>query len=525
MDGYFEGPFEVAGSFSELFMMQMLSGVEAAWGKLERPQVKALYLVEGRRTWLATRWAGARRWGSQGLAHVLAVFEQRVTGVRLEGVRHPLDALDAGRDVFVGMFGSRFNLLFYQALLHSNWLARDWDINSAPPGSHIAFELHETVGTSGIANRTVRGVFTAASIDQMERQMPLAPPADPPGTSVFLRMDWEDFRLLVLGAVDSRCVTFPLRREIERMKEGPTVPPEDDLRLPDLASLYFADAAEGWSQADFEGAHNEWESSIAAAATHETAAHETHLQTTPVPVPPPATPLQLCSPIKAASGVSATTTAAGYTHIDAGSCEDYGCRAPATAEECLAAVDGGSPLYRAPKRSRGTDGPYSACDYKASAAQVTWREGRSAKCGEGKYPCICLCEACPGGLPCPQCGEAACECPALFAPDSHPHTTGKLKASIKEVIEQIEDDGGSSPSSASLIDASGDVESRAAPPATPLTDATVAAALALVAVGASLRLLHRSRRATPAVRVQPASPRRRRVSHCTHSYSSMRVMN
>ena len=122
------------------------------------------------------------------------------------------------------IFAHDYNVEYIRELLRAHWITSTWPFDSATTGGHVEFELYQSATTEAgdtaaggrgrVAGYTVVGRMVAASWAQQRLRAPLTPPHEPPGTSVFLRMKYVDFRRAVLAAVLTQCVHPSLRQAV-----------------------------------------------------------------------------------------------------------------------------------------------------------------------------------------------------------------------------------------------------------------------------------------------------------------------
>lgn len=217
-NGFFSGPLQVAGALSASFMLQELSGLEAAWGNLSKAQLRELYSLHERVMWFGSGLNSSRTFGSHQLAYILATLEQQRTGQAFEGLLQPPSA---DHTPFVAIFAHDFNILYLRQLLRAHWITDSWQFDVAATGSHVSFELLR----DGADLYRVRGSMIAGNMTQQAENLGYTAPDAPPGKSVFLELSFDAFRATVLDAIDVRCVVPPLRQSIEDIAAAAAQPP------------------------------------------------------------------------------------------------------------------------------------------------------------------------------------------------------------------------------------------------------------------------------------------------------------
>lgn len=221
--GYYDGPLSAAAAFAQTWMLQTLSGVSpVAYGELSMREIEELYAVHVRLMWLGSNLNRSTAAGSHLLGFILASLEQLVPAAD-GGPGAPLPGAAPGAPPFVALFAHDFNLLYVRTLLAASWLTDTYPFNAATTGSSISFELHRVAdGAASTAAYRVRGVLEAATVNQQQAATPLVPPHAPPSRSVFLDMPLDDFRTAVLGALEPRCVSLPLRATLDGLRGAST---------------------------------------------------------------------------------------------------------------------------------------------------------------------------------------------------------------------------------------------------------------------------------------------------------------
>ena len=118
-------------------------------------------------------------------------------------------------------------MLYLRKLLRASWLTEAWLFDVAATGASISFELYEAEGNGDAEAGTrastvyrVRGVLTAASPEQQSSAVPLVPPEEPPGRSVFLDETFDAFKAAALSTIELRCVLPPLRETAFALQKG-----------------------------------------------------------------------------------------------------------------------------------------------------------------------------------------------------------------------------------------------------------------------------------------------------------------
>ena len=224
--GLYTGPLQAAATFAQAWMLQSLSGVsDVAWGMLTDQEVLELYEVHMRLMWLGSNLNRSKSVGSHLLAFVVASLEQVIQGKPLKGAAPT--GVDSSPPSFVALFSHDFNLLYLRKLLRASWLTEAWLFDVAATGASISFELYEAEGNGDAEAGTrastvyrVRGVLTAASPEQQSSAVPLVPPEEPPGRSVFLDETFDAFKAAALSTIELRCVLPPLRETAFALQKG-----------------------------------------------------------------------------------------------------------------------------------------------------------------------------------------------------------------------------------------------------------------------------------------------------------------
>ena len=218
--GLYDGPLAATGAFAGAWMLQYVSGFEAAWGEVGIDELQELYRVHNRMMLLGSNLNRSVSASSHLLGFILASLEQLVPPAE-GGPSAPLAGAPPSRPQLTAVFAHDFNLLYLRQLLRLSWLTDSWPFDAATTGSSISFELHRDEPQSGgAAAYRVLGVLESASITQQASASPLVLPHPPPARSVFLDQPLSAFRAAALGALDTRCVAPPLRATIEEMQRA-----------------------------------------------------------------------------------------------------------------------------------------------------------------------------------------------------------------------------------------------------------------------------------------------------------------
>ena len=208
-DGYaadFQGPLKIGSSLSEALLLEYANGMEGkdlGWGRLtpgkllEIMRIHAAYADLARQTPYV-----ARIRASNLLSHIARSMEQAVSNTRLTG------SLGNAGDRVLIIVGHDTNISNIAAMLGISWLLNGYQPDETPPGGALIFELWQQINGEFV----VSTYFTAQSLEQMHRLLPLSLDSPPLKSPIFVpgcgRGDqkmtcaWKDFERTIDNAID-----------------------------------------------------------------------------------------------------------------------------------------------------------------------------------------------------------------------------------------------------------------------------------------------------------------------------------
>ena len=202
----FAGPLSTASTLAEDFLLEYTNGMAAkdlGWGRVNEANLQQLMSLHAAYSDLLRQTPYlARTNGSNLLSHILRSMEQAIAGKEIPG------ALGKPGDKAVVIVGHDTQLSNFLGMLDLSWLIGGYQPNDTPPGGALVFELwHSATGAY-----TVRTYYTAQTLEQMRKALPLTLTSPPARAAVFvpgcgtadegLACAWNDFRRTVETAID-----------------------------------------------------------------------------------------------------------------------------------------------------------------------------------------------------------------------------------------------------------------------------------------------------------------------------------
>jgi 4-phytase / acid phosphatase len=203
----FGGPLNTAASFAEDFLLEYTNGMAdkaLGWGRVNESNLRQMMSLHTAFSDLLRRTPClARTNGSNLVSHMLKSMEQAVAGKPVPG------ALGKPGDKVVVIVGHDGNLSNLSGMLGLSWLIESYQPDDTPPGGALVFELwrHPVTGAY-----TVRTYYTAQTLEQMRKSLPLTLTSPPAKAAVFvpgcstadegLACGWKEFRRTLESAID-----------------------------------------------------------------------------------------------------------------------------------------------------------------------------------------------------------------------------------------------------------------------------------------------------------------------------------
>jgi 4-phytase/acid phosphatase len=201
------GPLSTAHSFAEDFLLEYTNGMAdktLGWGRVNESNLRQMMSLHAAYSELLRRTPYlARTNGSNLLSHMLKSMEQAVAGKAVAG------ALGKLGDKGVVIVGHDTNLCNVAGMLGLSWLLEGYQPDDTPPGGALVFELwrHPVTG-----EYTVRTYYTAQTLEQMRKALPLTLDSPPAKAAVFVpgcstadegfACGWKEFRRTLETAID-----------------------------------------------------------------------------------------------------------------------------------------------------------------------------------------------------------------------------------------------------------------------------------------------------------------------------------
>ncbi len=225
-EGMFTSPLYYAQFFAEAFMLQYNGNVsDWAWGRLSITELASAYAGHVKTMWFASNYWNSRAYGSQQLAYVVAALTQAASydaGGAVDDSAEEGLGLTQPQNKLQLLFCHDTNILYLRQMLGLSWINEGWAGLSASTGGALSFELHkQTSSDDGDDDEYfVKVVYTAAS-PQQQRFASVLTLENPPQTAELvipacgqLLCPLADFQRVATAALDSTCVTVPLKSTI-----------------------------------------------------------------------------------------------------------------------------------------------------------------------------------------------------------------------------------------------------------------------------------------------------------------------
>ena len=223
---YFQGmataPYNRAGFFAELFMLQYVSNLQDwAFGDLNLADLDAIFALHVQNNNYNIQLNSAV-YGSQSVGYLLASMEQSILG-------DPVPGIVQGPDKNVVMFSTHdFNLGYVYGLLGLEYIFEEAKAQHGvlfTTTGQIRFDLFQSDAEEG--KYYVRTTFNVASPTQMRNNEPLT--VDSPPQIVILGLQacgmqvlcpYDEFKKIALNAISIDCIQEPLRGTLQGMRDA-----------------------------------------------------------------------------------------------------------------------------------------------------------------------------------------------------------------------------------------------------------------------------------------------------------------
>ncbi len=203
------GPLVTGATLAENLLLEYTQGMRDAdtgWGCLDGATLRYVMQVNIANWDFGFRTpAVARMYASNLLDHILETVEQSVTNKPVPG------ALGKPGDRLVILVGHDSNIVAAAGTLGIDWI-EDGRMDDTPPGGALVFELWRSRADS---KPFVRVEYTAQTLEQMRKTVPLTPANPPDEAPIFvpgcsrtdLSCTWEGFSAAMRQAIDPASVS------------------------------------------------------------------------------------------------------------------------------------------------------------------------------------------------------------------------------------------------------------------------------------------------------------------------------
>jgi 4-phytase / acid phosphatase len=200
------GPLSTASTLAQNFLLEYTNGMAdktLGWGRVNESNLRQMMSLHAAYADLTRQTSYlARANGSNLLSHILKSMEQAIAGKEVAG------SLGKPRQKVLVIVGHDTQLSNFLGMLDLSWLIGGYQPNDTPPGGALVFELWR----SATGAYTVRTYYTAQTLEQMRKALPLTLTSPPARAAVFVpgcgtadegfACGWNDFRRTVEAAID-----------------------------------------------------------------------------------------------------------------------------------------------------------------------------------------------------------------------------------------------------------------------------------------------------------------------------------
>jgi 4-phytase/acid phosphatase len=201
------GPFATASSLASDFLLEYTNGMEGhdlGWGRLTESNLRQMMTILTAYADLMWRTPQIGRTSASNLLSAVAkAMEQAATGKAVPG------AIGKPGDRMLVIVGHDSNLSNIQGTLNLSWLLPGDLPNDTPPGGALVFELWRQAAGG---EYSVRTYYTAQTLDQMRKTLPLTLASPPAKATVFVPgcstakagspCAWKAFQRTIEAAID-----------------------------------------------------------------------------------------------------------------------------------------------------------------------------------------------------------------------------------------------------------------------------------------------------------------------------------
>ena len=199
-----QGPLKIGSNLSEALLLEYVNGMEGrdlGWGRLTEANLLEIMRIHEAYADLARQTPYiARLQASNLLSHILRSMAQSVGDTTQSG------SLGKSGDKVLVIAGHDTNLSNIAGMLGISWLLSGYQPMETPPGGALVFELWR----QGTGELVINTYFTAQSLEQMRRVLPLSIDNPPLKARVFvpgcsranMTCTWEEFQRTIYNAID-----------------------------------------------------------------------------------------------------------------------------------------------------------------------------------------------------------------------------------------------------------------------------------------------------------------------------------
>ena len=201
------GPLATASTLAENFLLEYTNGMEGhdlGWGRLTESNLRHMMTLHT--AYADLMWSTpqiGRTLASNLLSHVVKAMEQAVAGKAVPG------AIGKPGDRMLVIVGHDSTLSNIQGTLDLSWLLPGYQPNDTPPGGALVFELWRQPAGGAYSVRTY---YTAQTLEQMRKTLPLTLASPPAKATVFVPgcstakagspCAWKAFQRTIEAAID-----------------------------------------------------------------------------------------------------------------------------------------------------------------------------------------------------------------------------------------------------------------------------------------------------------------------------------
>jgi len=201
------GPLSTASTLAEDFLLEYTNGMAGkalGWGRVNESNMRQMMTLHAAYSDLTRQTSYlALTNGSNVVSHILKSVEQAVAGKTVPG------ALGKPGDKVVVIVGHDTQISNVAGILGLSWLIEGYQPDDTPPGGALVFELWRHPVTEAY---TVHTYYTAQTLEQMRKALPLTLTSPPAKATVFVpgcstadegfACGWKEFRRTLESAID-----------------------------------------------------------------------------------------------------------------------------------------------------------------------------------------------------------------------------------------------------------------------------------------------------------------------------------